>query len=122
MSYYQQRSIVRIFMNITQPDAYDSIPLENVSVVPSIPSFNTDSSKSESDSSSSSSSSDDNNWIAQLGLIILAIVAIFASLAYYVLIIFLTVQYANFWLVAVPCIAVGMITLGFIDVEDGPNQ
>ncbi len=122
MSYYQQRSIVRILMNVSQPGTYDPIPLENVNVIPTFPSLKTDSSKSDSDSSSSSSSSDDNNWIAQLGLIILAIVAIFASLAYYILIIYLTVKFANFWLVAVPCIAVGMITLGFIDVDDGPNQ
>jgi hypothetical protein len=124
ISSQQQRSIIRILMNVSQPDTYDSIPSENVDVFSVLPDLNSDTSRSDSDSSSSSSSSNSDNldWLGQLGLFILAIVAIFASLAYYGLILYLTVRFANFWLVAVPCIAIGMITLGFIDVEDGPDQ
>lgn len=123
MSYYEQRSIVNIFRGVSRSDSYDSIPNEDVDsqAVLIIPSTSTGSTSNSDTDSSSSSSKSKSDGLGEIFLVILAIIAIFASLAYYLILIWLSVAHVNFWLVAFACVAVGMITLGIIDVEDGPR-
>ncbi len=120
LSYYETRSIFNVFRSVSNTNSYDAIPDEHATTN-IVPLPVTTSAGSESHTSSSNSSSSKNKGLGELVLMILAVIAIFASLVYYIILIGMSLYYVNFWLVAVPCIAVGMITLGFIDVEDGPE-
>lgn len=121
LSYYQSRTIFNIFRNGSQIVGTTSDHNERVDGVGFYPIFSSGSSSStDSDSSSSKSKdSDGGNGFAELALMLLAVIAILASLVFYLSLVALSLMFTNFWLVAVPCIGIGMITLGFIDIKDG---
>lgn len=127
LSYYERRSIFNIFQSGTDIVNVTSDHNEDTTSINLMPMFLSDGSttSSGSDSSDSNPKSKDSdggsNGLAKLALMLLAVLAVLASLVFYLSIVALSMVYANFWLVAIPCIAIGMITLGFIDIEDGPR-
>lgn len=122
LSYYERRTIFNVFQNGSEIVDTTSDYSEDSGIwfVP-MSSDGADSNQSDSDSDSSSKSKGGGDGLAELALMLLAILAVLASLAFYVSIVVMSFYYANFWLVAILCIAIGMITLGFIDIHDGPR-
>lgn len=116
LGYYQQRTIFNMFRNGVYIVDSSSDHSEYVApvVVPEV------SSSHSSSSSSSSHKSNNDGWGKILGPLI-AIILIALTIIYYMAVVGLCFVFADFWLVAIICISVGMISLGFIDIMDGPS-
>lgn len=123
LSYYEQRTLVNLFrdgLRIADASADHS---ENIDGVVPVPVTGTSSTPESHSSSGSSKKSNGDIWKAILELLcfLAAVLVIFLLIAFYFSLVVLALIYPNFWLVAIVCIAVGMICLGIIDIMDGPE-
>lgn len=125
LSYYETRSLFNMFRVGSEFVDSTSEHTEDVTGVGLIPlGSNGGSSSSDNDSSSKSSSkSSDTNGggFAEFVATLIAIAAVFASLVFFLSLVILSFIHVNFWLVAIPCIGIGLFTLGVIDIKDGPG-
>ncbi len=125
MSYYEQRTWIRIFADIFRVSDATSDHSEDSSVliVPLV--TGSESTQTPSSNSNSSDSDDDSDWITELFTALaplLAYAAMFLILIYYFVLVGLIFIYPNFFLVTLLCLSTGMIALGVLDIADGPNQ
>ena len=119
LSYYEQRTLFNLFQDGSQiidaTSDYSEDPSSGFVPMPE------DSVDIDSDSSSSRSNSDDFlGKILEALLTALLFLAVILAVIFYFSLVILCFIFPNFWLVAVVCISFGMITLGIIDIHDGP--
>ncbi|HCQ31394.1 TPA: hypothetical protein DIU27_03370 [Candidatus Collierbacteria bacterium] len=118
LSYYQQRTLFNMFREgseiIDSTSSYNEDPNSEFVPVP------VDGADVDSDSSSSSSSDSDDGWGKIFGALLIYLI-VFLVVIYYFGLGILCFFYVDFWLVALICIAIGMICLGIIDIMDGPR-
>lgn len=120
LSYYEQRTLFNLFRDgssiIDATSDYSEEP--SIGIAPLAPSVDLD---TDSDSKSSSKKSGDLDGIAELLCMLGAIILLIAAVLYFFVLVFMATIYTNFWLVTTICLAVGMVTLGIIDIRDGPR-
>ncbi len=123
LTYYEQRSMFRFVQQFfySAGETSDYVEFVPETVVVPVPTADIDSSGT-SDSDSSSSKSSDSDWLKDLLGPAAVIIAIVLATSYFFIIVVACFFCTNFWLVVIPTIAAGMITLGYIDIDDGPRK